>query len=77
VLQTLVDGSLKAQSVDSSQIASVYAKMGKKNEALAWLEKAYAERSRGMVRLRSDPEYDSMRSEPGFVSIIRQMNFSD
>jgi hypothetical protein len=63
--------------VDPAQVASIYAKMGKKNEALTWLEKAYAERSGWMVRLRSDPEFDSIRSEPGFVAIIRRMNFPD
>jgi serine/threonine protein kinase len=77
VLQTLLDRSLKGQSVDPAQVASIYAKMGKKNEALTWLEKAYAERSGWMVRLRSDPEFDSIRSEPGFVAIIRRMNFPD
>jgi hypothetical protein len=44
---------------------------------LTWLEKAYAERSGRMVRLRSDPEYDSMRSDPGFVAIVRRMNFPE
>jgi tetratricopeptide (TPR) repeat protein len=77
VLQTLLDGSLKGQSVDPAQVASVYARMGKKNEALTWLEKTYAERSGRIVRLRSDPKFDSLRSEPGFVSIIRRMNFPD
>jgi len=78
-LQASLDGSLKApvQSVPSWRIASLYAQMGKKNEALTWLEKAYAERGGGMVRLKSDPEFDSLRSEPGFVAIIRRMNFPD
>ena len=77
VLQTLLDGILKGQSVDPGQVAAVYAKMGKKNEALTWLEKAYAERSGRMVRLRSDPGFDSLRSDPGFVAIVRRMNFPD
>jgi eukaryotic-like serine/threonine-protein kinase len=77
VLQTLLDGILKGQSVDPGQVAAVYAKMGKKNEALTWLEKAYAERSGRMVRLRSDPAFDSLRSDPGFVAIVRRMNFPD
>jgi eukaryotic-like serine/threonine-protein kinase len=78
-LQTLLDGTLKnpALKVKTYWIASLYARLGKKDEALTWLEKAYAERSGGMVRLRSDPEFDSMRAEPGFVAIIRRMNFPD
>ena len=78
-LQASLDASLKTrvQSVPSWRIASLYAQMGKKNEALTWLEKAYAERAGGMVRLKSDPEFDSLRSEPGFVAIIHRMNFPD
>ncbi len=78
-LQASLDASLKTpvQSVPSWRIASLYAQMGKKNEALTWLEKAYAERGGGMVRLRSDPEFDSLRSEPGFVAIIHRMNFPE
>jgi uncharacterized protein YfaS (alpha-2-macroglobulin family) len=78
-LQASLDGSLKApvQSLPSWRIASLYAQMGKKKEALTWLEKAYAERGGGMVRLKSDPEFDSLRSEPGFLAIIRRINFPD
>jgi eukaryotic-like serine/threonine-protein kinase len=78
-LQALLDYSLKSPvlSARSNWIASLYARLGKKNEALTWLEKAYAERGGGMVRLKSDPEFDSLRSEPGFVAIIRRMNFPD
>ena len=78
-LQALLDHSLKnpVQSARPYSIARLYARLGKKSEALTWLEKAYAERSGGMVRLRSDPEFDSLRSDPGFVSIIRRMNFPD
>ena len=79
VLQAFLDHILKDPdlSAHSYWIASLYAQLGKKNEALTWLEKAYTERSGGMVRLRSDPEFDSIRSEPGFVAIIRRMNFPD
>jgi eukaryotic-like serine/threonine-protein kinase len=78
-LQASLDGSLKApvQSLPSWRIASLYAQMGKKKEALTWLEKAYAERGGGMVRLKSDPEFDSLRSEPGFLAIIHRINFPD
>jgi serine/threonine protein kinase/tetratricopeptide (TPR) repeat protein len=78
-LQASLDASLKTpvQSVPAWRIASLYAQMGKKNEALTWLEKAYAERGGGMVRLKSDPEFDSLRSEPDFVAIIHRMNFPE
>jgi eukaryotic-like serine/threonine-protein kinase len=78
-LQALLDYSLKDPVLSGRPfwIASLYARLGKKNEALAWLETGYTKRTGGMVRLRSEPAFDSMRSEPGFVAIIRRMNFPD
>jgi hypothetical protein len=51
--------------------------LGKKSEAVNWLEKAYTNRSGGMVRLKSDPVFDSMRTEPGFEAVMRRMNFPE
>jgi eukaryotic-like serine/threonine-protein kinase len=78
-LQALLGYSLKDPVLSGRPfwIASLYARLGKKNEALAWLETGYTKRTGGMVRLRSEPAFDSMRSEPGFVAIIRRMNFPD
>jgi tetratricopeptide (TPR) repeat protein len=56
-------------------IARGYAVLGKKTEAVNWLEKAYAARSGGMARLKSDPVFDSLRSDPGFQAILKRMNF--
>jgi len=79
VLQALLDHNLKdpVQVARPYSIAVLYAQMGKKSETLTWLEKAYAERSGGMVRLRCDPEFDSVCSDPGFVALIRRMNFPE
>jgi tetratricopeptide (TPR) repeat protein len=76
-LQAMLDYSLKSPVISARPyyVASLYVRMGKKNEALTWLEKAYAGRSGGMVRLKSDPEFDLLRSEPRYVDIIRRMNF--
>ena len=78
-LQAILDYSLKSPVLSARPywIASLYARMGKKSEALTWLEKSHAERSGGMVRVKSDPEFDSLHSDPGFVAIIRRMNFPD
>jgi hypothetical protein len=51
--------------------------LGKKKEAVIWLEKAYASRSGGIVRLKCDPVFDSMRSDPDFQAIIKRMNFPE
>jgi eukaryotic-like serine/threonine-protein kinase len=78
-LQTTLDSDLKDPAAirRAYGIAREYAILGKENEALSWLEKAYGARSGGMVRLKSDPAFDSMRSDPGFQAIMKRMNFPE
>jgi TolB-like protein/DNA-binding winged helix-turn-helix (wHTH) protein/Tfp pilus assembly protein PilF len=56
-------------------VAADYAFLGDKDEALAWLEKAYENRSPGPVFLKVDPRLDSLRSDPRFQALLRRMNF--
>jgi serine/threonine protein kinase/tetratricopeptide (TPR) repeat protein len=49
--------------------------MGKKNEALSLLQKAFTERAGGMVSLKCDPVFDPLRSDPDFQAIVQKMNF--
>jgi len=38
-----------------------------------WLEKAYADRSNGLVFLKVDPQLDSLRSNPRFKDLLYKM----
>jgi hypothetical protein len=58
-------------------MALLYARLGKKKEAVSWLEKAYSARSGGMARLKCDPALDPLRSDPDFQAIIKRMNFPE
>ena len=58
-------------------IAQAYARLGNKKEAVSWLEKAYSARLGPMVYLRSEPAFDSLRSDPGFQAIVRRMNYPE
>jgi hypothetical protein len=51
--------------------------MGKKDEAIGWLQKAFAARAGGMVFLKSDPVFDPLRSDPAFQALIKKMNFPE
>jgi tetratricopeptide (TPR) repeat protein len=57
------------------EAARNYALMGKKDEALASLQKAFDAHSGGLVYLKAEPVFDPMRSDPGFQAIIKKMNF--
>jgi len=65
----------KTGHVSKYLIATVYAALGEKSEALTRLEQAYSERSWYLGFLRSDPELDSLRSELRFQDLVRRMNF--
>ncbi len=53
-----------------------YAALGDKEQALTWLERAYAERVARIDFLAVEPHYDSLRSEPRFQDLLRRMNLS-
>jgi len=52
----------------------VYAALNDKEQAFAWLEKAYQERDWGLVQLKVFPEFDSLRSDTRFSDLLKRMN---
>jgi hypothetical protein len=44
--------------------------LGHKDQALASLEKSYAERERWMVQLKVPPALDPLRSDPRFADLM-------
>ena len=54
-------------------IARLYARLGDKDRAIAWLEKAYEERNESMTALKVDPAYGPLRSDPRFQDLVRRV----
>lgn len=63
----------KDQYVPSLYIAMVHTGLGDKNEAFAWLDKAYAERCEYLVYLPTDPMADPLRSDPRFPALLQRL----
>jgi serine/threonine protein kinase/TolB-like protein len=61
------------QYVAPTNIALIYGGLGEKDQAFAWLEKGYEERSFAMSWLNVEPRWDSIRSDPRFADLIRRM----
>lgn len=59
----------------ASQIAGIYAALGKKQAALDWLEKAVRAREGALVWLQVDPRFDPLRGEARFAAVLRPMRF--
>jgi hypothetical protein len=45
-----------------------------KEQALAWLRKGSGQRAGRMVRLRFDPRFKNLRSDPRFIEMLRRIN---
>jgi TolB-like protein/Tfp pilus assembly protein PilF len=53
--------------------AIIHAGLGDKENAFAWLEMAYAERSRSMAWLNVTKELEGLRADPRFESLLRRI----
>jgi TolB-like protein/DNA-binding winged helix-turn-helix (wHTH) protein/Flp pilus assembly protein TadD len=71
-LEILNDMSKRSNNSSSAaEIALIYAGLGKKDEAMAWLEKAYSERFNPSILLR--PCFDPLRSDLHFQELVRRI----
>jgi len=59
--------------VPPSNIALLSYVLGEKDEAFRWLEKAYQDRDIRLCRIKVDSKWDSMRSEPRFIEILKRL----
>jgi hypothetical protein len=50
--------------------------MGDVEGALAWLDRAYAERNGPLVFLNVDPAFDSLRGDPRFQELRRRVGLA-
>jgi eukaryotic-like serine/threonine-protein kinase len=57
--------------------AVIYAALGRKEEAFAWLDKAFSERDHYLAWLKVDSAVDRLRPDPRFRQMIRRMAFPD
>jgi len=61
------------READGRDLAVVYAGLDDKDQAFAWLEKAYADRSNFLAVLRLEPMLDSLKSDPRWNDLLKRM----
>jgi hypothetical protein len=54
-------------------IALAYGDLGEKDQAFAWLDKAYDDHSEYLLWLNYDPSFESVRSDPRFQDLARKV----
>ena len=59
--------------VPGISVALIYAGLGEKDQAFAWLDKAYEQRAFQLQWITLEPRWDSLRSDPRFRDLMRRM----
>jgi len=60
-------------SVPAEGVAAIYAALGDRRTALAWLERAVESRGVGLIYVTVEPMYAALRGEPRYQRIIQQL----
>jgi TolB-like protein/DNA-binding winged helix-turn-helix (wHTH) protein/Tfp pilus assembly protein PilF len=66
----------KRKPVDPTALAQVFAGMGDKDQTLAWLEKAYSQRSGALTSLKVNPAYDLLRGDARFRALLKRVGLN-
>jgi serine/threonine-protein kinase len=69
-----LEGRSKREYIMPSARALIYIGLGDKDQAFAWLEKAYAERDWRLREMKVQPIFDSLRSDPRFTRLLKQLH---
>ena len=77
VLNWLVELALNRSVPDPYELATRYASIGKKEEALYWLEKYFDTQPVDLPRINNRPQLETLRSEPRFQAMIKKLGLSD
>lgn len=76
----LIDGMKRSAAggyLEPTLTAIGHIGLGERDEALAWLEKAYSQRSMVLVGIRQLPWFDPVRSDARFQDVVRRLKFPE
>ena len=76
-LQVHLDRLVTRQQSPPFLIATVYARLGRKEETIMWLEKGYEERDFRLTLLGVAFEFDSFRDDPKFKELVRRIGLPE
>jgi TolB-like protein/DNA-binding winged helix-turn-helix (wHTH) protein/Tfp pilus assembly protein PilF len=65
----------KTQYVSPYYFAIVYVGLGENEKAMDWLDKAFVDRSNGLVFMKVEPELDNLHSNPRFIALQQKLKF--
>ncbi len=68
-----LEGKYEKHGAIGQDLAAVYAGLGENDQAFAWLEKDFQAHSGLLAWIRWAPPFESLRSDPRYVDLLRRM----
>jgi serine/threonine protein kinase/Flp pilus assembly protein TadD len=68
-----VQAKYERHEVLGKDVAGIYAGLGDKDQVFIWLEKDFQARVGPLSRIRWEPPFESVRSDPRFADLLRRM----
>ena len=72
-LTGLKERAKQGEYVAPLELADVYARLKRKNEALNHIDRAYQEHDPQLVHLQTNPIYDFLHSDPRYQAVVKKM----
>ena len=75
-IATDMEEKSKKEYVSPVVMAQDFTRADDRDRAFAWLEKAFEARDPALVQLKIEPIYDSLRSDPRYIDLLRRINLT-
>jgi hypothetical protein len=72
-LERFKEKTARGNYIPAYEYVIAYMRLGEKEQAFAWLAKAFAERNRLAFEIRVNPIFDPLRSDPRFEQIVASL----
>ena len=70
-----LEGQWTGEASPAYWLALIHTTLGRKEQALEWLEKSAQSRLGLLMIINVEPAFDSVRSEPRFQALLRKLGF--
>jgi hypothetical protein len=67
----------KYRASNAFEIAMIYAFRNQSDEALEWLDRAYAQRDPSLMSTKVEPLLKSLYNDPRFAALLKKLNLSN
>ena len=75
-LEKLNEKTKRGEYVPAFEYVTAYTRLGDKEQAFAWLDKAVQERNGMALEIKVNPIYDKLRDDPRFQDLLRRVGLS-